>query len=193
MTNTGESAPTTMNPPNEDQCRRTPPNDDHRRIPLNNGDWMTTTWMTSEMTRMMGGRGETSRKRTGNARRRRRGEMIRRRGQTSRRRSRGEMSRRRTGEMVRRRSETTRSPGETTRSLGETTRRRRRKGGGTMQRGGNEEEGDAEESSRAGWLCSCYLFLFLNYIVCMYTQTQGRLVFLGKIYLLYYNMCMMSV
>ena len=40
---------------------------------------MMTTWMTGKMTRIMGWRGKTSRKRTGNARRRRRGEMIRRR------------------------------------------------------------------------------------------------------------------
>jgi len=41
-----------------------------------------TTWMMGEMTRMMGGRGETSWKRTGNQRRRRRGEMSsRRRGE----------------------------------------------------------------------------------------------------------------
>jgi hypothetical protein len=96
-------------------------------------------------------------------------------------RSQDEVRRRRRGDTSSRRI------GETTRSRGEMTRTRRRRRG-AMQRGGNNEEEDNTQkggndstprqgvtpSSRAGWLCSCLLFLFLNYIVCMYAQTQGR-------------------
>ena len=82
---------------------------------------------------------------------------------------RGETSRRRTGEMARRR--------------GKMIRRRRGRRGGSTQRGETRRKtmwrrGETMQSpsSRAGWLCSCLLFLFLFYIVCMYAQTQGRLV-----------------
>ena len=115
-----------------------------------------------------------------------RGGKTRRRGGKTRRMSRDEM----------RRSETRRSRrGETRRSRRGETRRSRRKdetregvkpcreGGnnekevdtdkGGSRRGGNEAtpQHGVTPSSRAGWLCFHLLFLFLNYIPCMWAQT----------------------
>ena len=200
--NVGESTPTTTNPreshqrqpiqTDPTQRRPTPatltktnasepqPMTTTQRIPSNNGDWMTTPRRTGEASRRCRNwRGETTRSRRGEMRWRR---------------SRGETNRRRTGETTRKRGEMTGARarrqggggGERCRD-GETTRRNT-----TQRRGETTRPPDTESPHQAEPAGSAPVFYFYNFkLYCMYICTNPRKASpsLGKIYLLYYNMC----